>query len=168
MSLKKIYISYRRQDSAGWSGRLFDVLASRYGTERIFLDIATIPPGVDFVSHTESAVSRSSVVLVVIGPQWLTAAYREGNLRRIDDPDDLVRNELRTAIKLQKLLVPVLVGGASMPTVEMLPADIASLATYGSVSLADASWNRDIATLTALLDRDATSHWTRWRPWKRR
>lgn len=165
----RIFISYRRQDSAGWSGRLFDSLSSRYGTEQVFLDIANIAAGTEFLSHAESAVLRSDAVLVVIGPGWLTATYREDSRRRIDDPTDLVRTELRTAIRLQKFMVPVLVGDAVMPDAAMLPPEIAPLAELNCVSLGDATWNQDIAQLTKLLDeKQRASRWTRWLPWKTR
>jgi hypothetical protein len=161
-----IFISYRRQDSAAWSGRLFDALSSRYGAGHVFLDIANITPGADFLSHIGDAVLRSDAVLVVIGPDWVQAEYREGS-RRLDDPQDLVRSVLRTALGLRKPLVPVLVGGAAMPMAAGLPDDIASLAGLQGLPLRDPTWNEDIARLITLLEGRATPRWTRWLPWRR-
>jgi len=163
----KIFVSYRRQDSARWSGRIVDALSSRYGPGQVFSDIANISPGVDFRSHIEDAVSNADAVLAVIGPHWLDATYRDEGRRRIDDAQDLVRGQLWTAIRLQKVLVPVLVGGAVMPTADMLPGEIASLAERQYVSLDDVTWNQDISRLTKLLDRTATSRWARLLRWKR-
>jgi hypothetical protein len=163
----KLFISYRRQDSAAWTGRLFDVLTSRYGTESVFLDFANIAPGLDFRRHITDAVSNCDAFLVVVGPRWLEASYREDGRRRIDDPNDFVRIELSTALQLQKPMVPVLVGGATMPTAVMLPDELRSLASLQSIPLGDATWNQDIGRVTSLLDRKAPSRWTRWLPWKR-
>jgi hypothetical protein len=149
----KVFISYRRQDSAAWAGRLFDALSSRYGTQQIFLDAANVRVGEDWRRYIEDALAASDAVLAVIGPHWLEAGYRDEGSRRIDDRDDLVRSQLRTALELNKMLVPVLVGGATMPTRDMLPTDIQSLARYQSASLGDTTWNEDVGRLTTVLDR---------------
>ena len=64
----KIFVSYRRQDSAPYTGRLSEALAARYGPKSVFLDFSNISPGEDFRTHVEAAVSQSDVVLAVIGP----------------------------------------------------------------------------------------------------
>jgi hypothetical protein len=68
-----IFISYRRQETSGLAGRLYDRLANEFGNHRIFMDVDTIPPGVDFTEAITQRVSTCQVVLAVIGPQWLTA-----------------------------------------------------------------------------------------------
>jgi hypothetical protein len=164
----KIYLSYRRQDSAGYAGALVDALAERYGRDSIFNDFA-IEPGMDFRHHVLEALSSSDAILAVIGREWVHAVDRDGR-RRLDDPEDFVRNELRTALKLQKLLVPVLVGGAKVPSSTELPTDIAALSNHHAVSLDDKTWARDVSLLTKRLDTVAGvagSKWTRWFRWQR-
>ena len=72
--MAKLFISYRRGDSADVTGRIYDRLEARFGRESVFIDVDTIPPGVDFREHIERAVGQADVVLVVIGPDWLAAA----------------------------------------------------------------------------------------------
>lgn len=162
--MTKLFINYRRQDSAIWTGSLFDVLSSRYGTDRVFIDFANIEPGLDFRRHLREAISGCDAVLVVIGPSWLEAS---GRGRGIDDPNDFIRIELREALHLQKLLVPVLVGGASMPLAAMLPEELKPLALLQGFPLAPETWNQDVARITSLLDHETPSRWTRWLPWRK-
>ena len=49
--MSDLFISYRRQDSAGYAARLRDELARRYGAERVLSDIADLAPGQDFVKQ---------------------------------------------------------------------------------------------------------------------
>lgn len=162
----KIFVSYRRQDSAPYTGRLSEALAARYGPKSVFLDFSNISPGEDFRTHVEAAVSQSDVVLAVIGPGWLDAGYRDGE-RRLDDPNDAVRSELRTALALGKIVVPVLVGGAQVPPTNSLPNDIAALVNIAAVSVGHSTWNSDFSLLTRRLDGQAGSQWTKWLPWRR-
>lgn len=163
----RIFISYRRQDSAGYTGRLSDALAARYGSGNVFLDFANIPAGIDFRSHIRDALSQSDVVLAVIGPGWVGAASRGGE-PRLHDPDDYIRTELRTALSLGKPLVPVLVGGAVFPAQSLLPDDISALAHFVAIPIGHATWAQDVSELTRCLDRFETgSRWMRWLPWKR-
>ena len=91
-----IFISYRRDDSQAWAGRLYDALRRTFGPTRVFRDIDTLEAGVDYAEAIEQWLAKSDVVLVVIGPRWLTAADPNGR-RRLDDPDDLARLEVAAA-----------------------------------------------------------------------
>ena len=91
-ALTRIFISYRRDDASGHAGRLYDDLAERFGDDRVFIDIDTIEPGVDFGDSIEQALDRCEVVLAVIGKSWVTITDSAG-LRRLDNPDDYVRME---------------------------------------------------------------------------
>lgn len=162
----KIFVSYRRQDSAAHTGRLSEALAARYGPKSVFLDFANISPGEDFRARVEAAVSHADAVLAVIGPRWLDAGYRDGE-RRLDDPDDAVRSELRTALALGKNVVPVLVDGAQVPPTNSLPGDLAALASLAAVSIGHSTWTDDFSILTRRLDGQANSGWTKWLPWRR-
>lgn len=140
-----IFISYRREDSAGFAGRLADALEKGLGAERVFRDVDDIRPGQDFVDAIETQLRQMDVVLVLIGPQW-SVITRDG-VRRLDDPDDFVRQEIRLALTLGKPVIPVLVGGARMPAERDLPEDIRGLARRQAFSLSDPGWKGDVTRL---------------------
>ena len=91
----RVFLSYRRDDTAGRAGRLHDALVSRLGPRNVFMDVAAIAVGTDFVDQVDRAIAGSDVSLVVIGPNWLGARDADGQ-RRLDDPDDHVRSEVRS------------------------------------------------------------------------
>ena len=142
----RIFLSYRHEDSSAWAGRMHDALASRLGQENVFQDVAAVRPGQDFTSAIEGALGRSDATLAVIGPNWLTATSADG-LRHLADEHDHVRAELSAALRLGGLIVPVLVGRATMPRPEQLPDDLKPLALLQAVTLRDESWSRDVEEL---------------------
>jgi tetratricopeptide (TPR) repeat protein len=123
-STPSIVISYRRADSASTAGRIFDELVSRFGKEHVFIDIDNIPLGIDYRTYIAEVLSKTGVLLAVIGPGWLGDKQR----RRIDSPDDLVRIEIQTALQIGVPIIPVVVDYASMPRREDLPEGIEELA----------------------------------------
>jgi hypothetical protein len=130
--MPKIFLSYRRQDSAGISGRIYDRLAKRFGAKAIFMDIDSIPSGVDFRSYVRSALIECEVVLVVIGRDW------EGNgpdRRRIDDPDDFVRIEVETALERALPVIPIVIDRVKMLAKADLPTTLEGLAFLNGVFL---------------------------------
>jgi hypothetical protein len=141
-----IFISYRREDSSGHAGRLFDSLSARFGQERIFMDIDSIGPGADFEQVIESTLESSKVVLVVIGREWITVTDEAGQ-RRLENPGDFVRMEVAAALKRSDLVIPILVQGTSMPRTSDLPPDLASLARRNAWELSDARWSYDLSRL---------------------
>ncbi|HEY2296002.1 MAG TPA: TIR domain-containing protein [Thermoanaerobaculia bacterium] len=140
-----IFINYRREDSAGHSGRLFDALSSHF-SGRLFMDVDTLEPGVDFVEAIEQAVGSCEVLLVVIGREWLTIEDKTGR-RRLDDPGDFVRLEVESALARRIRVIPVLVQDAPMPGAEELPASLARLARRNAIELSDARWAYDVDRL---------------------
>jgi hypothetical protein len=144
-----IFISYRRDDQAGFAGRLADVLASAFGGDNVFRDIEDIHPGEDFVVAIEKQLASVDVMLVMIGPAWLTVS-RNG-MRRLDEPDDFVRREIEAGLKSGKAVLPVLVGGAAMPVEKDLPPAIAALARRQSFILSDIAWTSDVARLVEVI-----------------
>lgn len=141
----KIFISYRRSESAAYAGRLSDLLREHFGTRVIFIDIESIEPGRDFVKAIDEAVGSCKILLVVIGQQWLTCANQHG--RRLDDPRDFVRLEIAAALKRDIRVIPVLVEGAAMPPEEDLPDDIAPLARRQAWEVSNIRWNQDVGKL---------------------
>jgi len=144
-----IFISYRREDSAGFAGRLADALEAEFGAGSVFRDVDDIHPGEDFVAAIQRHLERVDSVLVMIGPRWLVADAQ--GRRRLDEPDDFVRREIEAALATGKPLIPVLVGGAVMPAEADLPAAIAGLARRQALNLDDTGWHGDLARLVAAL-----------------
>lgn len=145
-----MFISYRRDDSAGHVGRLHDALAARYGSQQIFVDIDHIGPGEDFVRALDDAVAKSMVMLVVIGKRWIVD---ESGYSRLQNPNDFVRLEVVAALRRDIMVIPVLVQGAAMPTARELPRDLHDLTTRNAIELSDLRWKEDTARLIADLDR---------------
>ena len=151
----KIFVSYRRDDSSGYAGRLFDHLSARFGAKNVFMDIDTIEPGEDFRKVVENAVGTCDVVLVMIGKQWLHAANEQGQ-RRLDDPRDWVRMEVATALTNTKTrVIPVLVRGVSMPSYHELPNALKELAWRNAIELSDTRFQHDANKLIDVIQRIA-------------
>lgn len=140
-----IFINYRREDSAGHAGRLFDALSDHF-QGRLFMDVDTLEPGVDFVEAIEKAVGSCEVLIVVIGREWLTIEDKAGR-RRLDNPGDFVRLEVESALNRRIRVIPVLVQDAPMPRAEELPESIARLARRNAIELSDARWAYDVDRL---------------------
>ena len=145
-----IFISYRRDDSEGEAGRLFDDLTRAFGNDAVFMDVAGIKPGVDFRRAIEDNVASCGVFLAVIGTTWATIANPDGK-RRLEDPNDFVALEVSSALKRQVPVIPVLVHDARMPPVDLLPEALKPLAFRNSVELSHARWNSDVALLIEAL-----------------
>lgn len=147
---KGIFISYRRSDSAGYAGRLYDYLKDYFGEERIFFDVDTIKPGIDFEQKIKTELDNSDVVLALIGNQWLDIKDTTGN-RRLDDPRDYVRLELETALAKDMAVIPVVLQGAPIPSGDELPESLYELSRRNAIKLSDEHWSSDLRILTANL-----------------
>ena len=151
--MKGLFISYRRQDSQSAAGRLADHLRDHLRDVRIFRDVETIEPGVDFVEAIERALRSCGVLLAVIGPRWLTVADAAGR-RRLDDPDDFIRLEIASALGNSDVrVIPVLVEGAEMPAADQLPDDLKPLARRNAIELTDKRWEFDVSQLLEAVAR---------------
>jgi hypothetical protein len=122
--MSRIAISYRRDDSAAITGRIFDRLTAHYGNDSVFRDIDNIPLGVDFREYINAMLAETDITLVIIGKRWLGPARGR---RRINDPDDPVRVEVETALGQRMPVIPILVEGGGMPKVEQLPDTLKEL-----------------------------------------
>lgn len=139
----QVFLSYRRSDAGGYAGRLADRLVYRLGRHRVFQDVTAIAPGEDFTAAIDGALDRSDAVLAVIGPGWLAATGPDGG-RRLFEPGDYVHLELARALQRGVPVVPVLVGGAALPTVADLPEDLAGLVQRQAATLHDDTWHEDV------------------------
>jgi hypothetical protein len=120
-----IAISYRREDSAPITGRIYDRLEAIFGRDRVFMDLDSIPFGVDFRTHISEALNRCETLLVVIGPHW-SGVSADGS-RRIDDPMDFVRLEVSQALARDIRVIPLLIDNTKMPSSTVLPDDLRDL-----------------------------------------
>lgn len=118
--MSKIFISYRRDDSAAYAGRLYDRLVSHFGRAHVFMDIDQIEPGEVFDQVIKDKLAAVQVAVVLIGERWLDIADASEQ-RRLDNPDDWVRLEITTLLERNIRVIPVLVGAATMPKSTQLP-----------------------------------------------
>ncbi len=142
----RIFLSYRRADASHATGRIYDRLCDRFNEHDIFFDIDAIPLGTDFVEKIEESVSACDLMLVVIGPDWLTAKDGAGK-RRLDDPKDYVRLEILAALKRDIPIIPVFVEGATAPRGEQLPDDLQALARRHGARISHAGFGPDTEQL---------------------
>lgn len=150
--MEGIFISYRRDDSAGYAGRLYDRLVAHFGADSVFMDVEGIEPGTDFVKAIEGAVASCKVLIVLIGNQWMGTADASGQ-RRLDDPHDFIRLETSTALARDIRVVPVLVDRAPMPKLEDLPKDLESLVRRQAVELNHKQWDATSGELIKTLEK---------------
>ena len=147
---RAIFISYRRDDSEGEAGRLFDDLVRAWGEKSVFMDVAGISPGIDFRKAIDDNVSSCGVLLAMIGPTWASIANGSGK-RRLDDENDFVRLEIAAALRRDIPVIPVLVHSAHMPRPDDLPDNLKDLAFRNAVEITHARWNSDVQLLTQAL-----------------
>jgi len=148
----RIFISYRREETAYPAGWLFDRLADHFGVSKIFKDVDSIEPGDDFVETIRLAVGSCEVLLALIGDEWLTIAAADGG-RRLDDPNDFVRLEIEAALSRGVRVIPILVEGARMPRADELPDSLAGLVRRQALELSPSRFDADLARLLKVLDR---------------
>ncbi|MCB1952702.1 MAG: toll/interleukin-1 receptor domain-containing protein [Zoogloeaceae bacterium] len=148
-SMSQIFISYRREDSAGHAGRLEEALERHFGAHSVFRDVEDLPPGQPFPAALEARLHSADLALVLIGPRWLTAE-RDG-VQRLSLSDDYVRMEVSRALGRGIPVVPVLLDDAVLPAEDELPADLRPLVQRHAVRVSDAGWADDVARLIAAL-----------------
>jgi hypothetical protein len=145
-----IFISYRREDSAGYTGRLYDLLSAHFGAQKLFVDLDSIQPGEDFPAAIERNVASCDVLLAIIGTRWLSLTDNAG-ISRLQDPQDFVRREIAAALERGIKIIPLLVGGAKMPQSQELPGDLARIAQYQAFQISDTAFHQDVSRLIDVL-----------------
>ena len=144
----KVFISYRRDDSAGHAGRVHDRLELEFGRDLLFMDVDAVPLGMNFIKILDEAVAKCDALLAVIGPNWLDLRDKQGN-RQLDDPHDYVRIEIAAALQRDIPVIPVLLDGAEIPQVDQLPQDLKELALRNGLYVRHASFHNDMDRLIA-------------------
>ena len=156
--MSKVFISYRRKESADFSGRLFDRLCGYFGSERVYMDVDDLIAGRDYREQIGEIIADCSVVLAVIGKDWLTIEDDNGR-RRLDEPDDQLRVEIETAFQQNKQVVPVLIHAAELPAPEDLPESIGRLGTLSPARIqSGVPFQGDVRTLLDRLERYGVKH----------
>jgi len=144
--MSKIFINYRREDSAGHARALGDALRRYFGPEAVFLDVDDLPPGAHFPATIQDALRKCEVFLTLIGRSWLT--IRDGGgARRIDDANDFVRREIVAALAGDVPVIPINLQESNPPSPESLPEDLRPLAYLQALALRDNRWEADVNLL---------------------
>ena len=155
--MSKILISYRRENSADVTGRIYDRLVEQFGRETVFKDVDSIPPGDDFRIHLDEQVAKCDVFLAVIGRDWMKKWGSKGK-SRLDDPGDFVCIEIESALKRKIPVIPVMVSGTLISPTERLPASIQDLSyRHGIAVRPDPDFHRDMDRLIEHLKKLAAS-----------
>lgn len=141
-----IFISYRRDDSIGHAGRIFDRLVDTYGEKNVFRDIDSIAVGEDFVAAIRRKIHQADVVLALIGPRWITATDEEGRWR-LADVRDYVRIEIVTALEHNKRVIPVLLQDTKLPKPDLLPGALVKLVQRNAIEIRDTHFEKDVDDL---------------------
>src|SRR5262245_4480800 len=150
MMATKVFISYRRDDSAGHAGRVHDRLEREFGRDLLFMDVDAVPLGDNFVKVLAEEVAKCDVLLAVIGPNWLNARDEDGN-RRLDNPHDFVRIEIGAALQRNIPVIPILLDGAKVPKANQLPKELEELSLRNGLDVRHASFHSDIDRLVRSL-----------------
>ena len=153
-----IFISYRRDDSAGYARAIYDQLAERFSKERVFMDVDAIAPGMAFDEAIQRAVGGCEILLALIGRRWMEPQAGAGP--RINQPADFVRAEIAAALSRGVRVIPVLLDGASMPAEETLPEPVRPLSRRNAIEISHTRFDSDLKRLveaisSALGDPDA-------------
>ena len=148
----KLFINYRREDTAHAAGRLYDRLIAHFGEDQVFIDIDQIEPGEDFVEVINRKVGACDIAIVAIGPNWLHATDASGK-RRLDDEEDFVRMEIVAALQRNIRVIPVLVGGARMPGKQELPEALAPLSRLNAIELSEMRFYADVNRLIEAIEK---------------
>jgi hypothetical protein len=148
----RIFMSYRREETAYPAGWLYDRLADRFGSDQVFKDVDSIELGDDFVEVITRAVGACDVLLALIGREWLTITDARGR-RRLSNPNDFVRLEIEAALTRNVRVIPILVDGASMPDAAGLPKSLARLVRRQALELSSTRFASDTGRLLNVLER---------------
>jgi len=150
--MPSIFLSYRRVDTSGHTGRLSDALEAKFGHDAVFHDIQSIEAGKRFDEVIDAALAKCRVFIPLIGDDWLGITGADGR-RRLDDPDDLVRREVVAALRRGIPVIPVLLEGATMPAAASLPDALQPLTRHQAIEISDTRWDFDVQRLIAAIER---------------
>jgi hypothetical protein len=142
----RIFISYRRGDTSAEARSIYQRLERSFRQKRLFMDVDSITKGSDFGAVLAETLSRSAVMLVIVGRDWIGARDDTGR-RKLDDPNDFVRLEIEAALKRNVPVIPVLVERARMPKAEELPDDLKPLIKYQAAIVTHENFSGDMGRI---------------------
>ena len=148
----RIFISYRRDETAFPASWLYERLAAHFGPDQVFKDVDSIELGDDFAEVIADAVGACDVLLVLIGAQWLAITDAAGR-RRLEDSDDFVRLEIEAALQRKVRVIPILVGRARMPQAQELPASLGKLVYRQALELDPNRFEADTRRLLRVVEK---------------
>src|SRR5579871_3266789 len=152
--MQAIFLSYRRDDCPYAAHLVHTRLAKDFGASRVFMDIDDIPLGEDFRTHIAQTIEGCSIAVAVIGDHWHGISSTPGAPPRIHDPDDFVRTEIEIALRRKIPVIPVLVGGAKLPSKVSLPESLHELIFRNAVEVrAGKDCHAQLSTLSSGIDR---------------
>ena len=151
MEAPSVFLAYRKDDSGGHTGRLYDCLVDRWGSQNVFRDIDRITPGDNFDEKIEQTLALSSVIFVIIGRRWSSIAGTNGK-RRLSNPSDNHRREVERALASGRRVIPILVGGAEMPGEAELPQSIRRLNGLHAFELRERDFRQDVIKLAEIVE----------------
>jgi hypothetical protein len=149
--MTKVFISYRRETASGEARALYNELTTRLDKESVVMDVDSFALGRDFRKQLQRVLESCDIMLVLIDKHWIDATNEEGK-RRLDDDSDFVRQEVEAALGRDIVVTPTLLGGAKLPSVEMLPAKIKDLAFRGAFEISHNRWDSDVKEMLRRLD----------------
>ena len=145
----KVFISYRREDAAGYARAIYEELTERFTADRIFMDVDAIEPGLPFDEVIRSAVGQCEALLVLIGARWL--APQPDGKTRLEDERDFVRLEIAAALARNIRVIPVLLDGTPMPKEAELPEALRGLVWRNAIEVSNTRFNSDVDRLAQVL-----------------
>ena len=144
--MSTVFISYRREITAGEARALFNELLEKLGKNSVFMDVDSIALGRDFRGALQKTLESCDLMLVLIGKDWAEVKDEEGR-PRLHNPGDFVRLEIEAALKRDIVVTPILVQGAHMPAPEQLPSEIRDLVYRNGFELSHNRWESDFAEM---------------------
>ena len=147
----KVFISYRRDEPGNYAGHIYRAIRDHFGRDAVFMDVVGLEPGTPWAEEIRNAVGGSRALVLVIGPGWSAALEKAGR-----DGQDFVELEVQIALERPDVsVIPVLVGGAAMPTESELPRSLQQLAGREALELHDDAvrWDHGINTLRRALEK---------------
>jgi hypothetical protein len=147
-----IFISYRHDDTGPYARLLQVYLHERFPHASVFMDLDSIEAGTDFAEAITAGVGSCCVLIALIGPNWLTLKDEEGQ-RRLDNPDDWVRFEIRAALLSRVRVIPVLIDGVKIPKQQQLPTDLCHLTRLSALEMSYDRYEYDTSRLAAVIQK---------------
>lgn len=144
----KLFISYRRDDASGYARAIYQHLARHFGADAIFMDVESLSPGRDFVAEIHDSLAETSLILVLIGKDWID---RQADGRaRIDDSRDFVRLEVALGLEREIPVLPILLGDAAFPAEAEVPDDLKGLLRRNAVRVTHPRFAADMESVVSV------------------